>query len=83
MGAGVGEKLVIGAASAQSTGTYSGSVDLSCDTPCFIEIGASPAAVIDTSYRMPANALIRVPVGTNSKLAVIGTSGNLWIHPVV
>jgi len=82
MGAGVGEKVVIGATTAQSTGTYSGGVDVVCDTPCFIEVGSNPTAVIDTSYRLPANSVIRVPVGISNKLAVIGTSGNLWIHPV-
>jgi len=82
LGAGAGEKIAIGATSAQSVGTYSDLVDLICDTPCFIEIGSNPTAALDTSYRLAANVTYRLPVGANSKIAVIGTSGNLWVHPV-
>ena len=79
---GTGEAVTIAATSTASTALYTGMVDVVCDTPCFIEVGTAPTAVLDTSYRLPANSIIRVPVGTSNKIAVIGTSGSLWIHPV-
>jgi len=61
-----------------------GWVDLVCDTPCFIEIGTNPTAVVDTSYYLAAGVTYRFPLVRGDKIAAITSTGtaNLWWHEV-
>ena len=82
---GPGQKVTTSTTSAQSTAVAEGvnEVDLIANTPTYIEVGANPTATVDTSYRIPAETIVRLPLYPGDKIAAVaGTSGNLWIHPV-
>lgn len=91
-----GQKLALTTSSAQSTAIGAqpdergsnnkekGWIDIVTDSDCFIAIGANPTAVVDTSYKLLANAAYRFPITLGNKVAGIMASGtgNIWIHPV-
>lgn len=81
-GQSAGQSISISGTSQQSTAIASAYVDLVADTACSIAIGTNPTAVVATSYRIPANTPVRLGIVTGSKIAVIGTSGTLYISPV-
>lgn len=76
-------KMTITAASQQSgvlTGTL---IHFWADTLCYIAVGTAPTAVIATSYPIPPNTLIPIPITDQDKIAVIGSAGVAYFHPVV
>ena len=78
-----GQTVAISGASAQSAAITATQVDVTADTACFIALGNNPTAALNTSYRIPAGVgPIRLGLTSGDKIAVIGTAGNLWIHPV-
>lgn len=78
-----GQTVAISGASAQSSAITATQVDVTADTACFIALGNNPTAALNTSYRIPAGVgPIRLGLTSGDKIAVIGTAGNLWIHPV-
>lgn len=81
-GQSAGQSIAISGSSQQSSAITETQVDLMADTACSIAIGTNPTAVIATSYRLPANTLVRLGLVSGSKIAVIGTSGTLYISPV-
>lgn len=81
-GQAAGETIVISGSSQQTAAIAATAVDIQADTVCYIAIGANPTAALNTGYRIPANAPIRLGMTSGSKIAVIGTSGNFWCHPV-
>lgn len=78
-----GGTIALSGSSQQTAAIAATTVDVQADTACFIAIGSNPTAALNTSYRIPANTPIRVGLTTGSKIAVIGTTGNFWYHPVV
>ena len=78
-----GQTVAISGASAQSSAITATQVDVTADTACFVALGNNPTAALNTSYRIPAGVgPIRLGLTSGDKIAVIGTAGNLWIHPV-
>ena len=78
-----GETIAISGSSQQTTAIAATQVDITADTACFVAVGTNPTAALNTSYRIPATqAPIRLGITSGDKIAVIGTAGNLWIHPV-
>lgn len=70
-------------ASSQQSGALTGTlVHFWTTTLCYIAIGTNPTAVIATSYAVPANTVIALPINDQDKIAVIGTTGNAYFHPV-
>lgn len=86
----VGQKVVMGAGSQQSTAVQSSQqgliwCDYVSDVDCFLAWGTNPTATVDTTYYLIALTLVRLPMTAGNKVAVIpksGSTGNLWIHPV-
>lgn len=78
----VGGTLTITGTSAQTGAIAAPFVDVQADTACFIKIGVNPVAVLNTSYRLPADVVLRLALAPGDKIAVIGTGGNFWYHPV-
>ena len=77
-----GQKLTITAASQDSNAIPTRAVSVTADTACFIEIDASPTAVVDTSYPILPDAHYHFTCDVNDIVAFIGTSGNIWITPI-
>lgn len=83
-GAAAGNVRTFNGASAQTAAITGDAVDVAADSPCWIEIGSDPTAVVNTSYYMTANTTYRFPITSGNKIAAIddGTTGNLYYHPV-
>lgn len=83
-GAAAGAKVALTTSSAQSAAITGDWIDVSSDVDCFVEIGANPTAVVDTSYRMVAGTTYRFPITTGNKIAGIlsAGTGNLWYRAV-
>lgn len=81
-GAASGNVRTISGTSAQTAAITGEAVDLCVDTACWVEIGSNPTAALNTSYYLPANTVVRFPITSGNKIAVIGTTGNLYYHPV-
>lgn len=82
-GASAGGTIAISGSSQQTAVISETLVDVSCDTVCYLAIGAAPVAALNTSYRLTANTTYRFPIVSGDKLAVIGTTGNFWFSPVL
>lgn len=78
-----GQTIAISGSSQQTTAITATEVDITADTACFVAVGTNPTAALNTSYRIPATQVpIRLGITSGDKIAVIGTSGNAWVHPV-
>ena len=76
-------KMTITVASQQSgvlTGTL---IHFWADTLCYVAVGTAPTAAIATSYAVPPNTVIPIPIIDQDKIAVIGSAGVAYFHPVV
>ena len=74
------QKVSISGTSAQSSalGATTKSVRLVADTDCWIVIGENPTATTSSVY-IPAKEICVFGCSPSQKVAVIGTSGNLYI----
>lgn len=78
---GVSQAVSISGTSAQSSalGSNTTAAMLCATVACFVALGTSPTAVANTSLFLPANVPVFVGVQGGHKVAVIGTSGTLYI----
>jgi len=78
---GVSQSVAISGSSAQSgaLGANTVAAMLCATVACFVAVGASPTAALNTSLFLPANVPVFVGVQGGFKVAVIGTSGTLYI----
>ena len=77
-------KRSIGASSAQTAaiGVNVQYVRLVTDTACHYEVGVNPTATSSNVF-LPANEIEIIKISEGEKIAVIGTSGNLYITSLV
>jgi len=81
---GTGLSVAVGAASTASAAITATLIDIVATTECFIQIAASPVAVVNDDYYVPKNTTYRFPITSGNKVAVIqsAAAGTLYIHPV-
>lgn len=74
------QKVAISGSSAQSSAVSSTTncVRLCADTDCFVAIGSNPTAT-SSSFYLPAKVPQVLGCSPSDKVAVIGTTGNLYI----
>lgn len=66
-------------AASSAVGANTTAVLLCATVACFVAVGAAPVAVANTSLYLPANVPLFVGIAGGQKVAVIGTSGSLYI----
>lgn len=73
-------KITISGTSAQSSaiGSNISYVRLASDTACNFTIGTNPTATASSVY-LPPNEIDIIKISEGEKVAVIGTSGNLYV----
>jgi hypothetical protein len=76
------QQIGISGSSQQSAAITGNVIRVAVDTACNIEIGKNPSASLTTSLWMPANSVEYFAIPSGSKVAVIGTAGNIYITPV-
>lgn len=78
---GVSQSVSIGGTSTKSNLLQAATevVQLVATVACFVQCGANPTAVVNTSMYIPANVPVLVGVTPGGYVAVIGTSGTLYI----
>lgn len=77
---GLSQKVVLSAASAQSTVLAGSTVVVTPDVNCFMRMGVNPAAVVDVDRILIANTAHRVTISPGQKLAFIAAgAGNAYI----
>lgn len=72
----------ISGTSAQSGAIVADQVDLVATVAAVVVIGTNPTATLTSGYYLPAGVPVRLGIVSGDKVAVIGTSGTLYISPV-
>ena len=71
----------ISGTSAQSGAITATQVDVCATVAAWVVIGTNPTATT-SGYYLPAGTIVRLGINSGDKIAVIGTSGTLYISPV-
>lgn len=74
--------VTISGTSAQSGAITATEVDLCATVAAMCVIGTNPTATLTAGAYLPAGVLVRYSIQSGDKIAVIGTSGTLYITPV-
>jgi hypothetical protein len=74
--------VAISGTSAQSGAIAATEVDLCATVAAMCVIGTNPTATLTAGAYLPAGVMVRYSLQSGDKVAVIGTSGTLYITPV-